>query len=264
VIATAFPNGSNGTLQFWKWNGHSFEQLPDTPASHSTYILPNGRIRSVVFGKAKEELFAVTYDLLNDVQVQRVNVPLNRVEILGRVTAPRDQFLRLVAGPSLSGRQLIATSLYQRLTIDYSDNWSLASALAQPICFQGTTAIPTFDLTGSKLMTLSGSNWLSPETVQIWDVSMRTKGEAVGEFHAKGQPAPPWLAPLARAVSGIPRASWDNDDGAAVLSDVFEQSASTVRDTPDSPYNKVWNHFFPKSPLEIGASATPATVVTDR
>jgi energy-coupling factor transporter ATP-binding protein EcfA2 len=265
VIATAFPNGSNGSLQFWNWNGSSFKQLPETPASHSTCILPNGRIRSVVFGKAKEELFAVTYGSLN-VQVQRVNVPLNRVEILGRVTAPRDQFLRLITGPSLSGRQLIATSLYQRLTIDYSDDWSLASSLAQPICFQGTTAIATFDLTGSRLMTLSGSNWLSPETVQIWDVSMKTKGEAVGEFHAEDQPAPPWLASLARAVSGIPRA-WDSDDGSAVLSDVFEQSASTVRDTPYSPYNRVWNHFFPGSALEIGASAekgSPATVVTDR
>jgi hypothetical protein len=254
VIATAFPNGNNGSLQFWNWSGSSFKQLPDTPASHSTFSLPNGRIRSAVFGRTTEELFAVTYNLLNDVQVQRVNVPLNRFEILGTVTARRDQFLKLVAGPSLGGQQLIATSLFQKVTICYSDSWSLASTLAQPICFQGTAAIPTFDLTGSKLMTLSGSNWLSPDTVQIWDVSMRIKGEALGEFHADGQPAPPWLASLARAVSGIPR-TWDSDDSAAVLSAVFEQAAPTVSATPHSPYNKVWNHFFPGPALGNGPSA---------
>jgi hypothetical protein len=265
VIATAFANGSNGSLQFWKWNGGSFKQLPDTPASHSTFSFPNGRIRSAVFGKTEEELFAVAYGLVNDVQVQRVNVPLNRFEILGEVMARKDQFLKLVVGPSLSGRQLIATSLFQRLNIDYSDSWSLASTLAQPICFQGTTAIPTFDLTGSKLMTLSGSSWFSQDTVQIWDVSLRTKGEALGEFNADGQPAPPWLASLARAVSGIPR-TWESDDTPAVLSDVFEQAASTVSDTPHSPYNKVWNHFFSGPALRNGSSTEQVSraVAADR
>jgi WD40 repeat protein len=258
VIATASSNGSNRSLQFWKWGGVSFKELPETPAAHSTYSLPSGRIRSVVFGKMKEELFVVTSGLLNEVQVQRVNVPLNRSEILGKITAPRDQFLKLLAGPSLSGRQLIATSLHQRLTIDYSDDWSLASALTQPICFQGTTAIPTFDPTGCKLMTLSGSNWLSLDTVQIWDVGMRIKGQAFGDFHADGQPAPPWLASLARAVSGIPR-TWDSDDGSAVLSDVFEQAASTVSDTPDSPYNKVWNHFFSGPAIRNGPNEKVST-----
>ena len=100
-----------------------------------------------------------------------------------------------------------------------------------------------FDLTGSKLMTLSGPIGLAPYTVQIWDVSMRIKGEAVGEFHAGGNPAPPWLAGLARAVSGIPR-MYDGDDIAAVLSDVFKQTAPMAPDTLYSPYDKVWKHFF--------------------
>jgi WD40 repeat protein len=248
VIATASANGTNGSLQFWNWNDGSFKQLPDTPASHSAFNFHNGLIRSLAFVKTNDELFAVTYGLLNDVQVQRVNVPLNRVEILGKITAPRDHFLKLVSGPNLGGRQLIATSLYQRVTVAYSDNWSLTNPLTQPICFQGTTAVPTFDLTGSKLMTLSGSNWLSPDTVQIWDVSMKIKGEAFGEFHADGQPAPRWLASLARAVSGIPRI-WDSEDGSAVLSEVFEQAVPTVRPAPYSPYDKVWEHFFPGSAL---------------
>src|SRR6516162_3111363 len=98
--------------------------------------LPGQRIRSVVFGKTKEELFAVTFGSSSDVQVKRVNVPVNRFENVG-LAAPKDQFLRLVAGPSTSGRRLIATSLYQ--SIDSSDNWRLPGMLAEPICFQGTT-----------------------------------------------------------------------------------------------------------------------------
>jgi hypothetical protein len=48
---------------------------------------------------------------------------------------------------------------------------------------------------------------------------------------------------------------WDSDDSAAVLSAVFEQAASTVSATPHSPYNKVWNHFFPGPALGNGPSA---------
>jgi hypothetical protein len=172
---------------------------------------------------------------------------MNRSENVG-FAAPKDQFLRLVAGPSTSGRRFIAASLFQRISIDYSDDWRLAGALAEPICLQGTTGFSIFDLTGSKLMTLSGSFWLAPDTVQIWDVSMKTKGEAVGEFHADGKPAPPWLAKLARAVSGIP-CTWDTEEDPAVLSDVFEQTAPTTPSTLHAPYDKVWNHFFPRAPL---------------
>jgi hypothetical protein len=44
-------------------------------------------------------------------------------------------------------------------------------------------------------------------------------------------------------VSGIPR-MWDSDDNAAVLSDVFKQTASMAPDTLYSPYDKAWKHFF--------------------
>ena len=117
--------------------------------------------------------------------------------------------------------------------------------LAEPICFQGTTGISKFDLTGSRLMTLSGSFWLTPDTVQIWDISMRAKGEAIGEFHAGGKPAPPWLAKLARAVSGIPVPNWEAEAVPAALSEVFEQAAPTTPNTLYPPYDKVWRHFFP-------------------
>ena len=235
VIATASPKAS---VQFWQWRGGGFEKLPDTPTSHSGYNLQDQRIRSMMFGKTKEELFVVTSGSGNGVQVQRINVPANSTESFG-FAAIKDQFLRLVAGPKTSGRQLMATSLYGRVSINYSDAWGFANAITEPICFQGTTAFSKFDLTGSKLMTLSGSIWLAPDTVQIWDVSMRIKGEAVGEFNANGNPAPPWLAGLARAVSGIPR-MWDSDDDATVLSDVFKQTEPMA----PSPYDKVWKHFL--------------------
>jgi WD40 repeat protein len=236
VIATASPNAS---VQFWQFREGAFENLADTPTSNPGFNLPDQRIRSMMFGQTKEELFVVASGSGYGVQVERINVSKNSVESFG-FAATRDQFLKLVAGPSSSGGQLMATSLYCRVSINYSAAWDFASALAEPICFQGTTALSTFDLTGSKLMTLSGSSWLAPDTVQIWDVSMRINGEAVGEFHADGNPAPPWLAALARAVSGIPRV-WDCDDNAAVLSDVFKQTAP---DTLYSPYDKVWKHFF--------------------
>jgi WD40 repeat protein len=239
VIATASPKGS---VQFWQLKGDAFEKLPDTPTSHSAFSLQDERIRSMRFGQTKEELFVVTSGSGKGVQVRRVNVPANGAESFG-FAATKDQFLRLVAGPRTSGRQLIATSLYCRVSINYSAAWDFASLLAEPICFQGATALSMFDLTGSKLMTLSGSSWLAPDTVQIWDVSMRIKGEAVGEFHAGGNPAPLWLAGLARAVSAIPR-MLDSDDNAAVLSDVFKQTAPLASDTLYSPYDKVWKHFF--------------------
>ena len=238
IIATASPNGS---VQFWQFREGAFEKLADTPTSYSGFSLQEQRIRSMMFGKTKEELFVVASNSGYGAQVERINVPANSVESFG--FAPiKDQFLKLVAGPRTSGGQLMATSLYCRVSINYPAAWGFASALAEPICFQGTTALSMFDLTGSKLMTLSGSSWLAPDTVQIWDVSMRIKGEAVGEFHADGKPAPPWLAGLARAVSGIPRV-WDCDDNAAVLSDLFKQNESTASDTFSSPYDTVWKHF---------------------
>lgn len=240
VVATAAPKAS---VQFWQLREGVFEKLPDTPASHSGLNLQDQRIRSMMFGQTNREIFVVTSGSANGTQVQRINVPANSAESLGFAT-PKDQFLRLVAGPRTSGRQLMATSLFCRVSINYSSAWDLARAPAEPICFQGTTAFSMFDLTGSKLMTISGSSWLAPDTVQIWDVSMRIKGEAVGEFHADGNPAPLWLARLARAVSGFPR-TWDSDDSAAVLSEVFKQTAPMAPDVLCSPYDKVWKHFFP-------------------
>jgi hypothetical protein len=196
----------------------------------------------MMFGKTKEELFVVASGSDYRVQVERINVPANSVESFG-FAPTKYQFLKLVAGPRTSGGQLMATSLYCRVSVNYPAAWGFASALTEPICFQGTTALSMFDLTGSKLMTLSGSSWLAPDTVQIWDVSMRIKGEAVGEFHANGNPAPSWLSGLARAVSGIPRV-WDCDDNVAVLSDLFKQNASMAPDTLYSPYDTVWKHFF--------------------
>jgi WD40 repeat protein len=262
LAATASTIGSTGSLQLWEWQGGSFKQLPDTSAAHSRYDLRDRHIRSLVFGKTKEELFVVTFAPSTDVQVQRVNLPMNLCENLGFGTQ-KDQILRLVAGPSTGGRCLIATSLYQRISIDYSDDWSFAGTLAEPICFQGTTGISMFNLSGSKLMTLSGSIWSAPDTVQIWDVSMRIKGEAIGEFHADGKPAPPWLAKLARAVSGIPR-TWDSEDDAAVLPNVFEQAAPSAPNTLYPPYDRVWRHFFPAHELvnERGAEQASAALIS--
>ncbi len=265
VVAVAFDPGSNviaaasprASVQFWQWRGGAFEKLPDTPTSHSGFNLQDQRIRSMMFGNTNEELFVVTSGSGNGVQVQRINVPANGVESFG-FAMTKDQFLRLVAGPKTSGRRLMAASLYGRVSINYSDAWGFASALAEPIFFQGTTALSMFDLTGSKLMTLSGSIWLAPDTVQIWDVSMLTKGEAVGEFHADGNPAPPWLAGLARAVSGIPRI-WESDDDAAVLSDVFKLTEPMAPDTLYSPYGKVWKHFLQKQTLGNRPRAEKAT-----
>jgi hypothetical protein len=84
------------------------------------------------------------------------------------------------------------------------------------------------------------------------------KGEAVGEFNAYGNPAPPWLADLARAVSGIPR-MLESDDDAAVLSDVFKQAEPMAPDTPYSPYDKVWKHFLQEQTLGKRPRAEKAT-----
>jgi hypothetical protein len=57
---------------------------------------------------------------------------------------------------------------------------------------------------------------------------------------------------------------WDSDDDAAVLSDVFKQTASMATDTLYSPYDKVWKHFFTEQASERrqkAATATPAPSV---
>jgi hypothetical protein len=58
-------------------------------------------------------------------------------------------------------------------------------------------------------------------------------------------------------VSGIPR-MWDSDDDAAVLSDVFKQTAPTAPDTLYSPYDKVWKHFLPQQTLGNSPQAEKA------
>ncbi|MBV9490478.1 MAG: hypothetical protein JO069_12255 [Verrucomicrobia bacterium] len=240
VIATA---ATDGTLQLWEWAQGRFAKLPNTPRSYSAYSLP-GRpyVRSLVFGTTAGELFAVTSGASNEVQVQLVNVPKQTASVLG-VLPPKDQFPRLVPGPQASGKQLMATSLYGRVSLNRADAWNLKKAIAEPICFSGTTATPVFDSTGSRLLTLSGSIWLAPDTVQVWDVSVRVKGQNDEAFNADNKAAPPWLADLARAVSGIPR-TWDVDDSATtLLSDVLERTPPA---TIHPPYVRVWKHFFPE------------------
>ena len=92
-------------------------------------------------------------------------------------------------------------------------------------------------------MTLSGTSWLAPDTVQICDVSMRVQRDAFKNFHTDRIPAPAWLANLARAVSGIPRV-WDDVDDEVMLADVKAKHAVSTDVYP--PYDQVWKHFFPE------------------
>jgi hypothetical protein len=80
------------------------------------------------------------------------------------------------------------------------------------------------------------------DTVQIWNLRFRPALEENDKFRPNGEPAPDWFVDLARAVSGVPRSSYDPEESSPTLESV---KARARPETIRGPYATVWRHFFP-------------------
>jgi len=108
--------------------------------------------------------------------------------------------------------------------------------------------VPVFGSDGKELLTLSGPTWIAMDTVQVWDISLKFRKMPKSVFKANNEPAPEWLADLARAVSGIPPSSLDEDDSSLTLSTVRK---SAKKENVRAPYTEVWQHFFDSSAFSV-------------
>ena len=154
--------------------------------------------------------------------------------------------MRFVLGPIDGTNRLIATALYGRVALNDVQDFDLRQPIAEPIGFRGTAGRPVFSRDGRELLTLSGAVWLAMDTIQVWDLRFKLAIEEKEKFQLNGEPAPDWFADLARAVSGVPRTSYDDEeDPSPTLESVRAQARP---DTIRGPYAMIWRHFFPGAP----------------
>lgn len=150
--------------------------------------------------------------------------------------------MRFVIGPLDGTNRLVATALYSRVALNDVKHFDLRQPITEPIGFQGTAGLPVFSRDGRELLTLSGAVWLAMDTVQIWNLRFRPALEENDKFRPNGEPAPDWFVDLARAVSGVPRSSYDPEESSPTLESV---KARARPETIRGPYATVWRHFFP-------------------
>ena len=238
LIATGSPKG---IVQLWRWNGLDFVKLVDAPGVKGAFDMST-RPFSLAFGPGKNNLTMTTSDPLGQFKVKILDIDTGDVQTIDPPT-PRDQFMRFVLGPSNARNQLFATALYGRVILNDVNSFDFKRPATVPIGFQGTAGFPVFSHDARELLTLSGAVWIAMDTVQIWDLSFRSPVENSKAFRCNGEPAPQWLADLARAVSGVPRPSYEEFTPNLTLESVRAQAApETIRE----PYAVVWRHFFPE------------------
>ena len=76
--------------------------------------------------------------------------------------------------------------------------------LAEPLCYQGTMGFPIFDARGNYILILSGPFWHTLDTIRVWDTRFKPPLPNAEAFQFSGSSAPPWLADLAEAITGVP------------------------------------------------------------
>jgi hypothetical protein len=239
LVATG---SSDGEFQLWKWGANALERVADTPEREGLLALTRpARPFFVAFGPEQDQLIVTAFDQSQQAVAHILSMRPNTPQINVQSPTTKDQFMRFVFSPSDATRRLVATALYSRVALNDISKLDLNNPIAEPINLRGTTGVPVFSLDGKELLTISGSVWIALDTVQLWDVSLRFSAKANAAFHSNNEPAPDWLADLARAVSGIPR-TWDDDDGGSpTLSSVQKRAR---KETVRAPYDEIWQHFF--------------------
>jgi hypothetical protein len=153
----------------------------------------------------------------------------------------RDQFMHIVSGPGDYARRLIATSLYGRVEVAKATR---TREPAEPAVFRGSIGVPQFSSDGLRMLILSGGIFNIFDNMRLIDVSAsyRTLEAPPEKFEA--QPAPPWLADLAGAVSALDTSG----DGSLLTLESVRQRYPGIK--AGDPYDAVWKRFFPEDPKD--------------
>jgi hypothetical protein len=151
----------------------------------------------------------------------------------------RDQFMRIVVGPRDFAGRLVATSLYGRVDVVKVAKRTGTQERAEPVVFRGSIGVARFSSDGERMLILSGGGWNIVDTMRLVDVSplYRTQEPAPEKFGDK--PAPPWLAEIAGAVSGL---DFSGDGSLLTLETVRRKYPESKA---GNPYEAVWKRFFP-------------------
>ena len=163
--------------------------------------------------------------------------------------APESQnFIRAFPGATSTTKNLLVAGMTGMValwdTTGWKDSQTGKKPLGEPACSRDPFMIPVLSSDGKRLITLSGSNWLAPDKISVWNIESLPKPEA-GDFD--GQNSPSWLASLAEAVSGIGEQLDDMGPKPPTLASVY-QAFSKDPDTMSGQYSIIWKRFFPRKP----------------
>jgi len=168
-----------------------------------------------------------------------------------RAKSQQDQVIRLdFAGDGRAGHRIAAgatgmVGIWETTNLD-----EMASA---PICLDESMVYPIFSANGKTLLTMSGPFFTAMNTVRLWDTSFRKPVRDDGRPRFDGRNAPPWLADLAEAITGV-RVTTDEDDSPPpTLSDVRRDARKKYGGKPfPEQYQILWDRFLrepePKQP----------------
>ena len=189
-LATASYDGSNGMVELW--DTVSFASAGMAPGSKTAFPV-DGRPAAIGSGPGENELtIAIT------------GGPIQVLDLTtGKLTpsfspTKRDQYARIIFGPEHSGRRLEDIILYKRIIAAEK----AIKPRSEPICFQGSIANAKFSDDGKKVMTLSGDNLNTFDTVRIWGAPLPDPPDG-DNYQFTGENPPAWLADLAELVSGL-------------------------------------------------------------
>lgn len=271
-----FPTRSEQTPRVFAFNGSSYLEKGTIPSATTGAISPDDRwIATVALGGAVQILDAQTLqpapetaelktslvsDELNPearIFFLRFSDDVQQVGTTGmreparlwdlrtgksqklRPKSRHDQIMRLDFAAGGRGEQRVAAGMNSMVGI--WDTSKLDQLLAEPICVAEAMVHPSFNSDGTKLLTTSGPNWTTMNTVRVWDTSFRKPVTDDGRARFDGKAAPLWLSDLAEAITGV-RVTTDEDDlPPPSLAEVRKKYAGS---SFPGQYQIIWNRFL--------------------
>ncbi len=156
-----------------------------------------------------------------------------------KAKSSQEQMLRLVFGPRVNGRRVVAGGVNGMVrTWDFDD---LDQLRAEPICLPDAFVYPTFSSDGNSLLSLSGGVWLALDSVRVWDVSLREAADSGATPRFSGKSPPPWLPDLAGAVAGLRVAAEEEESPPVILSELRKKY---VGQPIPKEYLPLWNRYL--------------------
>ena len=156
-----------------------------------------------------------------------------------RPASAQDQIIRVDFAPGTRGESRVAAGMNG--IVGVWDTARLDKPLAEPICVAEAMVYPTFNLDGTKLLTLSGPFWTTMDTIRVWETTFRKPVTDDGRPRFDGKSAPLWLSDLAEAIAGV-RVTTDEDDvPPPTIANVRKKYAGS---TFHEQYQIVWDRFL--------------------